>query len=226
MQGPAAIDVRRKELRYDTQTRRGRKGEQFRGSDLIISMAETADVVIVGSGIVGSSVAYHLAQAGCPNVLVIEREPHQGKGSTGKSMGGVRAQFATSVNIQMSLYSIKFFAHFDEIVGHPADYRAHGYLFCATNERHLEYLKTNRERQLGLGLKNVELISREDILRIIPQLRADDVLGGTFCPTDGFVDPHSVMMGFMLNALERGARLWLDTKVTAVNMENDQVVGV
>jgi sarcosine oxidase subunit beta len=189
-------------------------------------MAETADVVIIGSGIVGSSVAYHLAQAACPNVLVIEREAHQGKGSTGKSMGGVRAQFATSVNIQMSLYSIKFFADFDEIMGHPADYRAHGYLFCATNERHLEYLKTNRERQIGLGLLNVELVSRDDIMRMVPQLRADDILGGTFCSTDGFVDPHSVMMGFMLNAREHGVRLWLDTKVTAINTEHDQVIGV
>src|SRR5438552_18836411 len=71
-------------------------------------MVETADVVIIGSGIVGSSVAYHLAQAGCTNVLVIEREAHQGKGSTGKSMGGVCAQFSTPVNIQMSRYSIDF----------------------------------------------------------------------------------------------------------------------
>jgi sarcosine oxidase subunit beta len=182
-------------------------------------MTETADVVIIGSGIVGSSVAYHLAQQGCTNVLVIEREAHQGKGSTGKSMGGVRAQFSTPVNIQMSLYSIDFFSGFDEVVGHPADYRAHGYLFCATNERHLEYLKANRKRQLALGVKNVELISREDIVKLVPQLRVDDVLGGTFCPTDGFVDPHSVMMGFMLKARERGVRLWLDTRVTGIEVE-------
>src|SRR5438105_4539642 len=182
-------------------------------------MTETADVVIIGSGIVGSSVAYHLAQAGCTNVLVIEREAHQGKGSTGKSMGGVRAQFSTPVNIQMSKYSIDFFAKFDDVVGHPADYRAHGYLFCATNENHLAYLKANRERQNALGVTNVEWISPEDIVTMVPQLRVDDILGGTFCPTDGFVDPHSVMMGFMLNARERGARLWLDTQVTGIDLE-------
>ncbi|HWN11258.1 MAG TPA: FAD-binding oxidoreductase [Pyrinomonadaceae bacterium] len=182
-------------------------------------MIETADIVIIGSGIVGSSVAYHLAEQGCTNVLVVEREAHQGKGSTGKSMGGVRAQFSTAVNIQMSRYSIDFFSRFEETVGHPADYRAHGYLFCATNENHLNYLKANRERQLAFGVDNVEIVSREDIRRFVPQLRVDDIIGGTFCQTDGFVDPHSVMMGFMLNARERGVRLWLDTAVTGIEVE-------
>src|SRR3989442_8897471 len=115
---------------------------------------ETADVVIIGSGIVGSSVAYHLAQAGCKNVLVIERETHQGKGSTGKSMGGVRAQFSTPVNILMSLYSIPFYAEFEERLGHPSGYKPQGYLFLATGESHLNYLRTNQERQKDLGLKS------------------------------------------------------------------------
>jgi sarcosine oxidase, subunit beta len=189
-------------------------------------MTETADVVIVGSGIVGSSVAYHLADAGCTNVLVIERDAHQGKGSTGKSMGGVRAQFTTPVNIQMSRYSIDFFSTFDERVGHPADYRAHGYLFCATNEKHLAYLKANKERQAANGVTNVEFLSRDEIVEIVPQLRVDDILGGTFCPTDGFVDPHSVMMGFMLNARDKGVRLWLNTEVTGIVVESGRVRGV
>src|SRR5215831_2113294 len=187
-------------------------------------MAETADVVIIGSGIVGSSVAYHLTEQGCTNVLVLEREAHQGKGSTGKSMGGVRAQFATPVNIQMSIYSIDFFSKFDEVLGHPADYRAHGYLFCATSERELDYLKANHERQLALGLKNVEFVSRQDILKLVPQLRVDDVIGGTYCPTDGFVDPHSVMMGFMLKARERGVRLWLETEVTGIQLDGGRSI--
>jgi sarcosine oxidase subunit beta len=83
----------------------------------------SADVIIIGGGIVGSSIAYHLTEAGCRDVVVIERETHQGKGSTGKSMGGVRAQFATPINIRMSLYSIPFFAAFEQVIGHPAGYR-------------------------------------------------------------------------------------------------------
>src|SRR5213082_566365 len=112
---------------------------------------ETADVVIIGGGIVGSSIAYHLTAGGCRDVLVLERESSQGKGSTGKSMGGVRAQFSTPVNIRMSLYSIPFYASFDEMLGHPCGYRAQGYLFCATSEKHMAYLRTNHETQVRLG---------------------------------------------------------------------------
>lgn len=110
-------------------------------------MAHTAEVVIIGAGIVGSSIAYHLTEAGCGNVLVLERESRQGLRSTGKSMGGVRAQFSTEINIRMSLYSIPFFARFEEATGHPSGYKSHGYLFVATNASHMDYLRANYERQ-------------------------------------------------------------------------------
>lgn len=177
---------------------------------------QTADVVIVGGGIVGSSIAWHLTRAGCRNVLVIERESSQGKGSTGKSMGGVRAQFSTPVNIQMSLYSIPFYARFEEVVGHPADYRPQGYLFLATNNSHLAYLRDNFERQKKLGLTTARLLPADEIRSMLPLLRSDDILGGSFCSTDGFVDPYSVMNGFMASAAEHGATLWKKTEVTAI----------
>ena len=120
-------------------------------------MAETAEVVIIGGGIVGSSVAFHLSEAGITDVLIIEREDRQGMGSTAKSMGGVRAQFATPINIRMSLYSIDLFSRFEEVTGHTAGYRAQGYLFVATNERHLEYLKTNLRQQQACGVSNAEM---------------------------------------------------------------------
>src|ERR1700730_4961022 len=174
---------------------------------------QTAEVVIIGGGIVGSSIAYHLAAAGCTDILVIERETAQGKGSTGKSMGGVRAQFSTAVNIQMSLYSIPFYARFDETLGYPADYRPQGYLFCATNDKHLTYLRTNYQTQVAMGLKDARLVSAAEIRDLFPQLRSDDIVGGSFCSTDGFVDPYSAMIGFMTRAAEQGAKLWKSTQV-------------
>jgi sarcosine oxidase, subunit beta len=177
---------------------------------------QTAEVVIIGGGIVGSSIAWHLTHAGCKNVLVIERETSQGKGSTGKSMGGVRAQFSTPVNIQMSLYSIPFYAKFEEVVGYPADYRPQGYLFLATKDSHLAYLRDNFARQQKLGLTTTRLLPADEIRAMLPQLRSDDVLGGSFCSTDGFVDPYSVMNGFMTSAIEHGATLWKKTEVTGI----------
>jgi sarcosine oxidase subunit beta len=182
-------------------------------------------VVVIGGGIVGSSIAYHLTELGCRDVIVLEREAHQGKGSTGKSMGGVRAQFSTPVNIQMSMYSIPFYGSFDERMGHPADYRALGYLFLATSDAHLRYLDANREKQEAAGLK-VEKLSGEDIRKAYPLLKTDDVVGGNFCATDGFVDPYSAMTGFMAKASEQGAKLWKGCEVTGIEVQMGGVSAV
>src|ERR671917_1324308 len=120
-------------------------------------MNETADVVIIGGGIVGASVAFHLAERGCTDVLVVEREAAQGLGSTGRATGGVRAQFATAVNIRMSRYSIDFFTRFEEATGHACGYEPAGYLFVATSEAQLDYLKRTGEQQRAEGLTNVVL---------------------------------------------------------------------
>lgn len=189
-------------------------------------MAETADVVIIGGGVVGASVAYHLAEAGCTNALVLHRDEKQEMGSTGKSMGGVRAQFSTKVNVRMSIHSIGFFSRFEEETGHTADYRPNGYLLFATSDEESAYLRANREMQTGEGLKNVREVSTEEIASIVPGIRTDDVRGGTFCPTDGFVDPYSVLRGFSLRARSRGVRFLLSTDVTGIELEGGRVSAV
>jgi sarcosine oxidase, subunit beta len=179
----------------------------------------SADVVIIGGGIVGSSIAYQLTTAGCRKVIVLERESHQGKGSTGKSMGGVRAQFSTHLSIRMSLFSIPFFRDFEQIVGHPSGYRPQGYLFIATEPRHMSYLHSNYEKQISAGLKTVQLISSEEIVEMVPQVRAEDIIGGAFCSTDGFVDPYSAMTGFSLRALDQGANIVCNALVTGIDCD-------
>ncbi len=189
-------------------------------------MIQSADVVIIGAGIVGASIAYQLTSAGARSVVVLERETSQGKGSTGKSMGGVRAQFSTPVNIQMSLFSIPFFSDFEQTMGHPSGYRAQGYLFVATAERHLDYLRSNYQRQVAAGLKTASLVTRETIVEMVPQLRSDDIIGGSFCSTDGFVDPYSVMTGFTLRAVDQGATLIRDARVMGISRDAKGVASV
>ena len=187
---------------------------------------QTAEVVIIGGGIVGSSIAYHLTAHGCRDVLIVERESAQGKGSTGKSMGGVRAQFSTPTSIQMSLYSIPFYASFEERLGGPCDYRSQGYLFCATNQKQMAYLVTNHALQVEMGLTTAKVITGDEIRCMFPQMRADDIVGGSFCSTDGFVDPYSAMNGFSAWATEHGATLWKNTSVTGIARDGAGVASV
>jgi sarcosine oxidase subunit beta len=126
----------------------------------------------------------------------------------------------------MSLYSIPFYASFDERLDYPGGYRPQGYLFVATRSSHLEYLKRNQELQKSLGLKQVRMLSAAEIVDMVPQLRSDDILGGSFCPTDGFVDPYSAMTGFIKRAVDRGVTLWKSTEVTEVLRNGSRVKGV
>jgi sarcosine oxidase, subunit beta len=187
---------------------------------------QTADVVIIGGGVVGASVAYHLAERGCANVVVVEREAEQGRGSTGRATGGVRAQFASPLDIRMSLYSVEFFARFREATGRGCGYDPVGYLFLAADEAQMDSLRSAREMQRAEGLTGVEILDRAEIARRVPLLRVDDLAGGSFCQTDGLIAPLAVMRGLTARAVERGARVWTETEVTGIELEGGRVSAV
>src|SRR5215203_1864419 len=129
-----------------------------------------AEIVIIGGGVVGASVAYHLAMRGARDVLILEREFTQGLGSTGKATGGVRAQFETDINIKMSLYSLAFFRDWE----FDCEYDPKGYLFFATTDAQFDYLKQNVIKQRELGVKDVEIVGAAAIRKIVPGMNCGD----------------------------------------------------
>jgi len=180
-------------------------------------MSKTADVIIIGGGVIGTSIAYFLAKMGCQNVVVLEKE-YVGFGSTGKCAGGIRQQFSTEINIKLSIESLKFFERFEEETGYPIDFHQNGYLLLATTEEEMNDFCQNLELQRKLGLKTY-LLSPQDIKEIIPQLNSEDILGATYCPTDGFADPSSVVQGFASSARKLGVKIHEQTEVVGIEVK-------
>ncbi|MBP7415882.1 MAG: FAD-binding oxidoreductase [Pyrinomonadaceae bacterium] len=180
------------------------------------------EIVIIGGGVVGASVAYHLTERGCRDVLMLEREGMLGLGSTGKATGGVRAQFETDINIRLSIYSMDFFRDWD----FDCEYDPKGYLFLATNNLHLEYLDRTGERQRELGYEGVHLLTQAEVAAMVPGVNCDDVVGGSFGPRDGFINPLAILEGFMVGAAMKGTKVKTGTLVRAINVENGRVTGL
>ena len=165
----------------------------------------TSEVVIIGGGVVGISIAYHLAKRGCRDVVVIERN-YLGSGSSEKCPGGIRQQFASEVNVRLSVESVRFFERFEEETGHPGDFRQDGYLILATRREDLAAFDQSLQLQRRLGVE-VELLSPDDVAAMVPGIECADVLGATFCPGDGFADPYSVVSGFASAARRLGVKI-------------------
>lgn len=182
------------------------------------------DVIIIGAGVIGTSIAYHLAKCGCRDVVVFEKN-YIGSGSTEKCPGGIRQQFSTETNISLSIESVKFFEHFEEETGHAADFRQHGYLMLVTSKDELDTFHRNVDLQQKVGLK-VHLLSPPEIRELVPGLNVEDILGATFCPTDGYADPYSVVSGFASAGKSLGVKVHEETEVTGIEVTNDKVKGV
>jgi sarcosine oxidase subunit beta len=185
----------------------------------------TADVVVIGGGCMGASVAYHLTRRGVTNVVLVEREPLLATGSTGRNAGGVRHQFSNAANIRLSIESIGVLERFADEVGHPIDFHQDGYLFLLSSPSSVDTFHRNVALQRGLGV-DVQWLDAADAARLAPGLATAGVIGATFCQRDGIADPNGVTMGFAKAAQAAGASIDRDTEVTGIRVERGAVAAV
>jgi sarcosine oxidase subunit beta len=184
-----------------------------------------ADVIIVGGGVMGASTAYHLASAGVKDIVLLEKEPFFGQGATGRCAGGVRYQFATEVNIRLSLASLPMLERFHEEIGQDPQYRQCGYLFVLTQSEDIATFKVNVELQHRMGV-DTEWLSSDAIRQRLPMMRFDDAQGGTIYSKDGLADPNSVVMGYMQRARQMGVQTFTDVEVIGIQVQSGKIIGI
>jgi sarcosine oxidase subunit beta len=185
----------------------------------------TADVVIIGGGCMGASVAYHLTRRGVTDIVLVEREKMLATGSTGRNAGGVRHQFSNAANIRLSLESISFLEHFADHVGHPIDFHQDGYLFLLSRPSSVETFRKNVALQRSMGVE-VEWLDAEGAARLASGLNAEGVTAATFCQRDGIADPNGVTMGFAKAAQAAGVSIERDTEVIGIRTESNRIAAV
>jgi sarcosine oxidase subunit beta len=187
-------------------------------------MRRTADVVIVGGGIIGASIAYHLTKKGVRDVFVLERD-RLGSGSTGKNAGGIRLQFSSEINVKLSQRSLPHIERFADEIGTDPHFHQVGYLFLITEDRDVAAFERSLEMWSRLGVPARRVTATEAKSRF-EHVRTDDVRFGTFCPKDGYADPSSMLSGYVARAREAGVTFVEDAAVTAISRASGRVTGV
>ena len=190
-----------------------------------MSLPKTSNIVIIGGGVMGASTLYHLTARGVKNVILLERNEFFGQEATGRCAGGVRYQFATEVNIKLSLESLPMLERFKEEIGQDIDYRKCGYLFVLTNEHDIDTFKRNVALQNKLGVETL-WISGDEVRDKLPYMQFEDALAGSFNPNDGLVDPNSVVMGYIGAAQKLGGKAYTDMEVTGFSLAGSRIESV
>ena len=186
---------------------------------------ETAPVVIIGAGCIGTAIAYHLGRCGVKDVIVLERELFSGAGSTGKCAGGIRQQFSSEVNVRICQESVRQYERFHDEMGTDRVFWQVGYLFLLSDPEQWAAFQRQAEFQRSLGLP-VDTLTPQQVQDRLPIVNVDGVLGGTFCGTDGLADPHMVTQAYEAKARALGAKFRFGVTVTGLRVEGGRVVGV
>ena len=185
-----------------------------------------AEVAIAGAGVMGASIAWHLATLGVKNIVLFEREREVGLGSTGRATGGFRAQFGTDVNVRLSLLSRQKLLRFAEEVGGDPGYRQCGYLWLARTGQELARLRAVQAVQHAAGLREARLLGPDDLSPLNPAVVTDGFAGGAFSPTDGFIRPLQILRGYLDSAQRLGATLVCSAPIIDIKREGSRVTSI
>jgi sarcosine oxidase subunit beta len=188
------------------------------------NLPSNADVIIVGGGIIGASIAYYLLKKGMKNIVLLEKGS-MGEGSTSKCVGGIRTQYSTELNIRFSQLSMTVFERFEEEFGVNPEFKKTGYLFLTGDRGQWEALRKSARLVESMGL-DIELLKHEEVKDRYPYLKTDDLLGGSYSRQDGYAGPHETLQGFIKNAKRPGISFFEGIEVTEVDVKNGKVCSI
>ncbi|MEU6595005.1 FAD-binding oxidoreductase [Streptomyces sp. NPDC046881] len=183
-----------------------------------------ADAVIVGGGVMGTSIAWHLARAGVRDVVLVERD-ELAAGSTSRAAGGVRAQFSDELNIQLGARSLEAFGRFEEEVGQDIGLHRVGYLFLLSTPGQVASFEAGVRLQNSLGVPS-RLLTPREARRLSPLIRTDGLLAAAYSPDDGHCTPEAVVHGYARAARAHGARILRHTEVTGIELRGATITAV
>jgi sarcosine oxidase subunit beta len=188
-------------------------------------MKNKADVVIIGGGINGCSLAYHLAKKGM-DVAVIEKR-YLASGATGACGAGIRQQWSTKENATLAIQSVKIFEKLSSELGQDIEFRQGGYLIAVHDQKEMEQAEQNVALQRSLGL-TVDILGPEEITDVVPILdvKGMKAIGATFCPTDGHANPFKTTFAYADAARKHGAEFYTHTNVTGLTLSRKRIIAV
>jgi sarcosine oxidase, subunit beta len=179
-----------------------------------------AGVAVIGGGVIGASIAYHLARQGVEDILIVDRAEAPGAGSTGRATGGFRAQFATPINIQLSLLARDALLRFESETGVDPGFEQVGYLWLASSDAELDALRAVQRLQHAQGLLEARTLSRDEIREVNPVIADVDLAGATFCPTDGYIKPLEILRGYLEAGERLGVHFLWDAEITGMTVSS------
>ena len=195
------------------------------GGELALNaIPPSAEVVIIGGGVIGTSCAFHLAEAGVGDVVLIERDS-LGSGSTCKAVGGVRSSFTNRANIEIGLRSLEAYSQFGERPGQDIDLQRVGYLYLISQAEDVAAFESGVALQNALGVKS-RMIEPSEAKRLSPLIDAGGLLAAAWSPQDGTASPESVVLGYATGARRHGAVLRTGVTVTGIDVDAGEVTAV